>query len=396
MRLAVVTPLDSCETGVADYSLDLLPHLAQVAGSEIAVFSEDRQAIGLNGGEGWARRSIVDLPPAADEFDLIIYQMGNSPAHDFMAPHLFRHPGLIVLHDVSLHDFFARQAVRYNRPSVYLRAFGFGYGTNGTRLARQYLRQPMPIGYPEYLLSEWLAVRSPGVIVHSRHAASMLGERCPSARIWTMPMPMPVPEAIPKAEARSGLRLDPAAYLIAVFGVLNESKNPLAVLDALARLRADGIPAQAVFIGLENSSFQLWPEVERRGLQAHIFRLGFVEDADQVRLWLSAADIAVGLRSMYWGETPSSALRVLALGAPMIVNAVGAFAELPDAACVKLPPDAPDMALAVLHALADLYRQPDRLQAMGEAARQHMAHEHDPDRVASAYLGAIKSILSIE
>lgn len=388
MRLALVTPLDPRSSGVAEYSLDLSPHLARAAGGSICVFSEDDAP--PIAGDGWRRRPVSELPQLAAGLDLIIYQMGNSPAHDFMAPYLFAHPGLVVLHDLSLHEFYARQA-RAGRREPYLRAFGFGYGEEGTRRARSQLRQPAFVGYPDVLLSEWLAARSLGVVVHSRHAAGVLSARCPAARISIVPMPVPAPEPVPRAEARRQLDLPDETYLLAIFGVLNFSKNPLAVLDALARLRADGLPAQAVFIGQENSSFQLWPEVERRGLQADVIHLGFVADAQRARLWLSAADVAIGLRSLYWGETPSSALRALALGAPMIVNAVGAFDELPDAACIKLPPGAP--AAALYAASLDLYRQPDRRRAMSLAARSYVMREHDPDRVARVYLRVVEEIL---
>ena len=97
---------------------------------------------------------------------------------------------------------------------------------------------------------------------------------------------------------------------------------------------------------------------ERRGLQADVVQLGFVDDLAAVHLWLSAADVAVGLRSLYWGETPASALRVLANGLPLIVNDVGAFAELPDSACVKVSPDVPDTGEALCLVLEELYREP--------------------------------------
>jgi hypothetical protein len=79
MRLAVITPLAAQATGVVDYSLDLLPHLAR-----------------------------------------------------------------------------ASQAIQFNHLATYVRAFGFGHGTEGTALARCYLQRPMEISYPHYLVSEWL------------------------------------------------------------------------------------------------------------------------------------------------------------------------------------------------------------------------------------------------
>lgn len=392
MRLAVVTPLDSRATGVADYSLDLLSYLARAACAEVRVYSDTARETVCPPAAGWTWHAADELAGEAAEHDLIIYQMGNSPAHDFMAPFLFRYPGLVVMHDLSLHDFFARQAVEAGHPATYLRAFAFGYGLGGTALARRYLQAPLPVGYPQYLVSEWLAARSLGVIVHSQHAAAVLGAHCPAARIAVAPMPMPAPPPLCLDEARQQLGLPPDAYVILVFGVLNVSKNPLAVLDALKALLADSVRARVVFMGLENSSFRLAPEIERRGLQASVMQLGFVADPALVHRWLAAADVAVGLRSLYWGETPSSALRVLAAGTPMIVNNVGAFGELPDAACVKLPAQSPDMAGELYRALLDLWRQPDRRRAMREAARAYIEQEHAPARTVEAYGAMLDAI----
>jgi len=394
MRLACVTPLDARETGVADYTLDLLPHLAKAAGEEVCVFGADDHCP-VTPDACWSYRPIANLRSEYPRFDLVVYQMGNSPAHDFMAPFLFRYPGLLVLHDVSLYNFFIRQALHAGRLDVYVRAMGIAYGTHGTALARRSLRQTTAVDYPRYLVSEHLVLASPCVIVHSRHAAALLGERCPSARIWTVPMVMPLPVQVSSSEARVRLRLDEETYVIVVFGILNLSKNPLAILDALRRLHADGVPAQAVFIGSENSPFRLDPEVERRGLRSAVIHLKFIEDPEILQLWLSAADVAVSLRSPYWGETPSSALRVLASGTPIIVNDVGAFAEFPDTVCVKIARDVADAAGALYGALKDLYHQSDRRRAMGTAAREYVAHEHDPDRSATGYLGAIETLIGL-
>ena len=200
MRLAVVTPLDAAQTGVADYSRDLLPYLAEAAGREIAVFAD--RARSAQSGVGWHARPIDDLPSTARDFDLIVYQMGNSPAHDFMAEALWRYPGLVVLHDVSLHNFFARQPV-----GRYVRAFGYSNGLVGTGLARRYLREFAPINYPEYLVCEWLVDRSPGVIVHSRHGLELLRVRCPTARLEYVPMPIPLPLDRSRAATRAQLGL---------------------------------------------------------------------------------------------------------------------------------------------------------------------------------------------
>ncbi|MDW8068303.1 MAG: hypothetical protein RML46_05260 [Anaerolineae bacterium] len=298
MRLAMVTPLDPCATGVAEYSLDLLPYLAQIAQTEIHVYSDNL----CQPGEGWIWHSASVFEAEASRYDLIIYQMGNSPAHDFMAPYLFRYPGLVVLHDLCLFHFYARQ-VSTGHISAYFRAFAFAHGVEGLLLARRCLQGEIVPEYPRFLLSEWLASRSLGIIVHSRHAGDMLRSRCPWANIAIAPMPIPLPPRFDPLQARESLLLPEGAYLILVFGILNESKNPLAILDAFQMLLAEGVPALLVFIGLENSSFRLKPEVERRdynllcsawGLYPirHFFNVGL-----QRRMWPSTC-------VHYTGEKP--------------------------------------------------------------------------------------------
>jgi glycosyltransferase involved in cell wall biosynthesis len=208
-------------------------------------------------------------------------------------------------------------------------------------------------------------------------------------------MLMPLPEYLSLEEARARLNLTSNSYLIAVFGVINKSKNPEAILNAVKRLRTASIPAQVVFIGRENTSFQLAPEIEQRGLQDAVLQLGFVDDLKTVNLWLSAADTAIGLRSQYWGETSASALRTLANGLPLITNDIGSFAELPDSTCLKIPSTVPDPSELLYDALVGLYHQPDQRHAMSTAAREYIAREHDPSQVAMRYTAVIQTLLGV-
>jgi glycosyltransferase involved in cell wall biosynthesis len=189
------------------------------------------------------------------------------------------------------------------------------------------------------------------------------------------------------------MNLAPDSYIVVVFGIINPSKSPSSILNAARSLCTAGIPIKVVFIGRESASFELSPEVEQRGLHDAVVHLGFIDDLKTVNLWLSAADVAIGLRSTYWGETPSSALRMLAGGLPLITHGVGAFAELPDAACIKLAPTNSLLSEALCDALTDLYRQPERRQAMGSAARQYIADIHDPNIAATHYVTAAQTIL---
>ena len=388
MRLAVVTPLDAQATGVADYSRDLLPPLAAVADHEIVVYTD--RAGATQSGTGWHARPIADLPSTARNFDLIIYQMGNGPAHDFMATAVYDHPGLLVLHDISLHYFFARQS-----RSRYLQAMGYGYDLAGTALGRQFLRGFIPINYPEYLVSEILVDRSPGVIVHSQQAAELLRVRCPSARVSYVPHLLSLPAERSQAALRKQLGLAADVFLVGVFGVLNDSKQPRAILAALRLLLDEGMPISAVFMGRENDTFHLREEATRLNLSEHLHVMDFVADFAVIHDWLAACDVSLHLRSPYWGETSGSTLHALAVGTPVIVNDIGSFSELPDDACLKLPPDLPDLPQQLASALRALSDQPNRRAAMRIAARRYVATELDPRLIAARYLEVARSILEL-
>ncbi len=115
------------------------------------------------------------------------------------------------------------------------------------------------------------------------------------------------------------------------------------------------------------------------------------EYVDERRLWslMAAADVVVSLRAPTMGETSGSAIRALSLGRPLVVSDVGWFAELPDAAALKVPVD--ERETDVLAATLELLATRDDLRAaMSAAAREHVAREHGLDHVADRYAAALE------
>src|SRR3989442_1411577 len=98
--IAWFSPLPPVRSGIADANAELLPHLER----ELAI---DR----------------YDEPRAHDfiwrnqraPYDLIVYQLGNASCHDFVWAYLARFPGLVVVHDPTLHHARARQLLAERR-----------------------------------------------------------------------------------------------------------------------------------------------------------------------------------------------------------------------------------------------------------------------------------------
>src|SRR5436305_14218906 len=98
MNLDYVSPLPPVRSGIADYSVDLLPHLAALAGvrlirlPDLPVSPEVERA--------WPM-----APAAATGAGgrLPLYQMGNNRYHQGVLDLALLVPGVLTLHDVGLH-----------------------------------------------------------------------------------------------------------------------------------------------------------------------------------------------------------------------------------------------------------------------------------------------------
>ena len=106
MRVAWWSPLPPQRSGIADYSAMLLPHLAQEL--EIVAVVDDLVASQVSAPAG------VPIVPAsrylagdAGSCAVDIYQMGNHHQfHGYMHGPAIDRPGVLVLHDLSLLDFY--------------------------------------------------------------------------------------------------------------------------------------------------------------------------------------------------------------------------------------------------------------------------------------------------
>ena len=105
MRIVWWSPLPPQPSGIANYSLDVLTALASRL--DIVAVVDDRLA---------RRVRLPDIPVvgvtayasgAAGRFDLDVYQMGNHPwFHAYMHSQALDRPGVLVLHDPALVDFY--------------------------------------------------------------------------------------------------------------------------------------------------------------------------------------------------------------------------------------------------------------------------------------------------
>jgi glycosyltransferase involved in cell wall biosynthesis len=315
LRLAWFSPFPPKRSGVAAYSAELLPLLE-------GEFRIDRFPESDAHDFVWRHRRAP--------YDLIVYQLGNAPFHDYMWPYLTAYPGLVVLHDARLHHARARQLLREKRFDHYRQEFWFDHpGT--TRDVVEYAVEGL--GGPIYYFWSMLRVvmqTARAIAVHNARVAETLRAEYADAAIDTIRMGVPaIPTDAPaRTAARHALALPDDAVVFAVFGKITAEKRISPILHAFAGLGASVPQALLLLVGDASEYASLDAEIARHGIAGRVRVTGHVAD-DTVGMHLAAADVSLCLRWPTAGETSASWLRCLAAGRPTVVTDLPHLADIP-------------------------------------------------------------------
>src|SRR4051812_33571641 len=142
MRLAYFSPLGPQRSGIADYSEELLPHLAE-AGADVTLFVEgfrpsNAEVVGRFPVRDYRRDS--SALAALGEFDAALYHMGNDHRyHAGVFDAMRAHAGVVVFHDFALQDFFLGLARERGDMRLYLDEVAACHGEAARREAEDAL-----------------------------------------------------------------------------------------------------------------------------------------------------------------------------------------------------------------------------------------------------------------
>ncbi|MGA3074242.1 MAG: methyltransferase domain-containing protein [Bryobacteraceae bacterium] len=370
MRVAFFSPLPPCRSGIADYSETLVEHLKPLV--DLEVFAD------------------ADRPFDPSRFDIALYHLGNNPHHGFVYEAALRHPGVVVMHESNLHHLIADLTIRRNDWDAYLRACEYEGGPDALAYARRVRALEVGPDYDGVRMLRRVLESARAVVVHSQfmvdemHAAGFDG---PIARI---PHGAWIPEADRNAW-RYRLGLDETTPLIGVFGFLKPYKRIAESLRAFRRLLRVVPAAKMILVGEPHPEFPLQSLIHTLGLSAAVRVMGFTPIQDFTG-YMAACDIVLNLRYPTVGESSGSLLRAFGLGKAVLVSGVGAFQELPDDVCLKVPVGAgeEDLIFEYLNLLAS---RPDVARALGERAARYVKEECNWDRVAGLYASFLRSVV---
>ncbi len=397
LKIAFFTPLNPIQSGISDYSEELLLALAgaRVGGRpvDIDLFIDrgykpsNEEIIGrfdILPGRGFGRM--------ARQYDSVVYQMGNSPAHAYIYNELMRHPGVVVMHEFVLHHLRIWMSLNGGRRKDYLAVMERQHGTEGREAARRVMLGQFPEALFNYPLSDEVIMKATSVIVHSRYMAGLVRGVRPDVPLSVVPMGVPLPPLILKEEARARLGLDPDLFLVTSVGHLNPYKRVSATLRAFKALLAQAPNSLYLLVGSRSPNYDPAQQIEMLGLSGKVRSTGYASAQDFAD-HLAASDVCLNLRYPTAGETSASLLRIMGAGVPVLVSRTGSFEELPDDAVGKV--DVGDIEEELLlEYLLMLARRPDLRAAMSANARRYVAEHHTLEGAAHGYLSFLSSLNS--
>ncbi|ESX10610.1 glycosyltransferase [Mesorhizobium sp. LSJC264A00] len=384
-KLAYFSPLPPERSGIAGFSVELLPELARHYDIDVIVAQKGVSDI-------WVRanvpvRSIQWFEKNASSYNRILYHFGNSMFHEHMIGLLGRFPGVVVLHDFFLSGLHSYRQVHEGMANAWDREL---FHSHGYPAIWERLRTSVDT-IQKYPCSQRTIEDASGLIIHSNYSAKLVREYYGASsqiNMRTVPLARAAVKLLSKQAARKELGIDEDAFVVCSFGILAPTKLNHRLMDALsASALSRDKQCKLVFVGSNG-----WPEYaalleKKKSWFTGI--TGWVSD-ETYRVYLAAADVAVQLRTDSRGETSAAVLDCLNAGLPTIINANGSMAEIDPEAVIQLDDAFTDEALT--DALDRLHGDAGLRRTLATRAQNYAATRHSPRLCADMYADFIESV----
>lgn len=381
MKINWFCPLPPAKTSIADdYLVGILPALSKHA--ELTLWTDqsnwDRDLENLARVRSYDPRRMNW--PELHHADATFYNIGNN--------HLFhtsiwqvsrQHPGIVILHDLRVHNFFeSLYRGQWRDTAGYLAQMKRCYGSAGLRAANEFVNGAVNIDYltEHYPLTPLALDNCLAVVVHTQEALTQVE----ALKQWPLALAS-LPRTLPLDHDTSAARPGGPPYRLIMFGYMGRNRRLDSVLEALAALP-------------ERESFQLdiFGEIpDARSLRSRIGKLGLgrmvqlhgYTPESELNKVLKASQLAINLRYPTMGEASGSQLRIWYHALPSLVTDIGWYSSLSRDTVAHVRPEH-EIADIQLH-LRTFIDNPNSFAEMGQRGLRTLREQHDPE----AYVRAI-------
>lgn len=325
MKLAIITPWPPQQSGIAEYSLSLASLLSKKA--EVCILTNAENPEPLN--DVLVVQLKSDLIPNLQEYDAVIYQVGNNAQyHGFMLPILKKNPGIIHLHDMVLHHLVAELTIGENKLSAYFDIIKMCYGEKISCQINSLFDKGICLWETEYVnkipLFENIIKYANGLFLHSKYAAEKIQTRFPYLPLKIIPQiyqgfTLSTPKEL-KDEVSFG-----------IFGhIIPQKKIPLSI-NAVYKLakKQTNLKFKLTIVGNHNDEIANMLDALDLSIKNFSYDYVISPNTQKFNALLQSMDAVIALRNPTMGETSAIVSKSLQLGIPCFVSNTGWYAEIP-------------------------------------------------------------------
>lgn len=386
MKIALVTPWPPQATGIADYAYDLAYGLIKNE-HEVTIITEELMPKPLEG-VNYCHPSSLNQE-AMDQFDKIVYQMGNnSKFHIYMIDLLFKYSGIVHLHDMVLHHIMAWILYANGDQTLYTKILKKWYGPYSEDLAYKFLSEEKTGLWDTTLVSEFpffeeVLQYACKCIVHSNYTDGKIKKVFPGLNSAVLPQ-------VYRTEIIKPYHFQNKCFHIGIFGGVDYNKRIDIVLRSVAEAIRCGANIDLHIVGSVSAECEyIYDLINELSLSSVVHLHGRLNHNDFLSL-LSSVDLCIALRYPSMGETSAIVMRALQASIPVIVNDIGWYSELPSF-IPKITPNDPQECQILCDLIIKFSKNNDELNDLRLTLSNYSKHELNFDLVIKDYVSFLKS-----
>jgi len=390
MKVGYFSPLHPVKSGISEYSeREVLPYLKEYCEIDI-IIDKNYKAKSKFINENF---KVIPYDRFENNYDLLIYHMGNNPFHEYMYKMALKFPGILVLHDPFLHHLQIHMTVAKKNEEGYRKILQYCLGKKGKQIADNALNSYVWPHF-DYPLVKEIVDSSKAVIVHSNFAREIILRETKEHLIKQIKMPITISQNLIKSDLRTKLKIPQDFLVIGTFGHVGFYKRIDIALQAFAEF-VKSFPKSIFLIAGEFQTKEYEKEIhfliKKLGIENKVIETGYVSNLFS---YVEISDISVQLRYPTAGETSIITLQIMGLGKPILISNVGSFREIPDDASIKINVDSKEKE-SILQGFQKLSEKNFRIQ-LGQNAQKYIENEHDPKKIAYEFFNFTKLIQNQE